>query len=204
MKHVGKMKNNNAKIVIVYKTLPGDPKSALVVGTSVLPEVYHNSLMSLIQEPSAQQAFELAEVLSVRKFPDGNNMLSWLHVNGHLKKVPTNSVLATPNTQTSIQLDELNVLIAEQRGVKLEDLAINDGSNKQANAVEETEDSNSTSETIIEPVKTVTKPTAAELRAKAESLIKEAELLKKEADLLDAPVKKAKTKKTSSALELSS
>ena len=32
MKHVGKMKNNNAKIVIVYRTLPGDPYSALVVG----------------------------------------------------------------------------------------------------------------------------------------------------------------------------
>ena len=92
-KHVGKMKNNAARIAIVYRTLPGDPLSALVVGTTGLPDAYHDSLMSLIESDAGQQANELADVLSVRRFPDGDPMLGWLHNRGHLKKVPTNMVL---------------------------------------------------------------------------------------------------------------
>jgi hypothetical protein len=42
-KHVGKMKNNAARIAIIYRTLPGDASSALVVGTNGLPDAYHDS-----------------------------------------------------------------------------------------------------------------------------------------------------------------
>ena len=45
MKHVGKMKNNSAKVAVVYRTLPGDPQSALVVGTNGLSDAYHDTLM---------------------------------------------------------------------------------------------------------------------------------------------------------------
>ena len=128
MKHIGKMKNNSARVVVAYRTIPGDGTSALVVGTQGLQDSYHDSLMQLVQEDSGQQANELADVLAVRKFPDGTNMLEFLHTRGHLKKVPTNLVLMTPNTQQTIQLDELNKMIAEQKGVSLEQLAINDGS----------------------------------------------------------------------------
>jgi hypothetical protein len=48
MKHVGKMKNNGAKVIIVYRTIPGDSQSALVVGTQGLSDSYHDSLMSLV------------------------------------------------------------------------------------------------------------------------------------------------------------
>ena len=47
-KHVGKMKNNSARIAIVYRTLPGETNNALVVGTSGLTDAYHDSLISLI------------------------------------------------------------------------------------------------------------------------------------------------------------
>ena len=47
IKHVGKMKNNSARVVVVYRTLPGDPNSALVVGTNGLMDSYHDSLMSV-------------------------------------------------------------------------------------------------------------------------------------------------------------
>jgi len=126
-KHVGKMKNNAARIAIVYRTLPGDPLSALVVGTTGLPDAYHDSLMSLIESDAGQQANELADVLSVRRFPDGDPMLGWLHNRGHLKKVPTNMVLMTQNAKSQIQLDDLNKMIAETKGVDLEDLAVTDG-----------------------------------------------------------------------------
>ena len=129
MKHVGKMKNNGAKIVIVYRTIPGDARSALVIGTQALMDSYHDALMSLVESDTGQQANELADVLSVRRFPDGSNMLEYVHVKGLLKKVPTNGVIVTPDNKTSIPLDELNNIIAEQKGVKLEDLSIKDGVN---------------------------------------------------------------------------
>jgi len=124
MKHIGRMKNNSARVVVVYRTIPGDPMNALVVGTQGLVDFHHDSLMSILESDSGQQANELADILAVRKFPDGNNMLEYLHNNGHLKKVATNMVIVMPNTGTNIPLDELNKLIAQQKGVTLEELAI--------------------------------------------------------------------------------
>lgn len=119
MKHVGKMKNNSARVVIVYRTLPDEPNNCLVVGTQGLGDSYHDTLMSLIEHDAAQQANELADILAVRKFPDGSVMLGFLHANGHLKKVSTNAVLVTPDSQTQIPLDELNVIIAKQKASTL-------------------------------------------------------------------------------------
>ena len=200
MKHVGKMKNNGAKIAIVYRTLPGDPYSALVVGTSNLGDTYHNSLMSVIQEAGGQQANELADILSVRKFPDGNNMLQWLHIRGQLKKVPTNNVLVTPAPNQSVQLDELNILIAEQKGITLEELAVSDGkkikkddvTRTTSSSVNEGEEFIQESEPIVVESKKIPEEplTAAQLRSKADKLFKEAQLLRKQADELDPPKKK--------------
>lgn len=191
MKHVGKMKNNSARIVAVYRTLPGEPNSCLVVGTQGLSDSYHDALMSLIESDAGQQVNELAEILSVRKFPDGSNMLQYLHVNGHLKKVPTSMVYMTPNSQTQILLNELNELIAKDRGVRVEDLAVSDGQQKPVAQKQE------------KPVVQETKPaeeksfqlTPEEMRSRADALFKEAAKLRKEADLLDPPKKKSKTEK---------
>lgn len=186
MKHVGKMKNNGAKIVVAYRTLPGDPYSALVVGTGRLGETYHDALMNIVQDPSGQQANELADILSVRQFPDGGNMLEWLHTRGHLKKVPTDGVLMTPTPQSSISLDELNLLIAEQKGVSVEDLAVTDGRDPQPTAKKK-------SEVVVEEEAPVSEPSAGELRSKADALFKQAQQLRKKADELDPPKKKEKT-----------
>lgn len=196
MKHVGKMKNNGAKVVVVYRTLPGDPYSALVVGTNVLGEAYHNSLMNLVEDVSAQQANELADILHVRKFPDGSNMLAWLHTRGYLKKVPTNGVLLTPNTQTTIQLDELNKLIAEQRGISLEELAGGLQDNKVetqeiASIREEQPDVSTNSKPIDVNVDSQPEIVSAESMLKlADQLVEKANAMLKEADLL---VQKANT-----------
>jgi len=195
MKHIGKMKNNSARIVVAYRTIPGDSASALVIGTQGLPDAYHDSLMQLVQEDAGQQANELADVLAVRKFPDGTNMLEFLHTRGHLKKVPTNLVLMTPNTQTTIQLDELNKMIAEQKGITVDDLAISEG-------VDAPIKKSSTPEQIVvdqKPVVAQTEaPTPTTLRSKADELLAEAKALRELADSLDKPKAKAapKTKKT--------
>ena len=190
IKHVGKMKNNAARIAIVYRTLPGDPLSALVVGTTGLPDAYHDSLMSLIESDAGQQANELADVLSVRRFPDGDPMLGWLHNKGHLKKVPTNMVLMTQNAKSQIQLDDLNKMIAETKGVDLEDLAVTDGTQvpKKKAVVKSSE------EIIIpnDPETSNTPKSALEMRSLADKLFKDAQNLRKQADALDPPKKKAK------------
>ena len=200
IKHVGKMKNNGARVAVVFRTIPGDPYSALVVGTNGLADSYHDALMSLIETEQTQQANELADVLAVRRFPDGSNMLEWLHTRGHLKKVPTNGVLMTPTTKDIIPLDELNLLIADQRGLRLEDLAINDGKSP----VEPTVATTHKDEVIVDDQAISVKETAAptqfeltpaEMRSRADALYKEAARLRKEADALDPPKKKAKAVK---------
>jgi hypothetical protein len=195
MKHVGKMKNNGAKIAIVYRTLPGDPHSALVVGTNVLGPTYHDALMSTIQDDRAQQAYELADVLAVRKFPDGSNMLEWLHTYGHLKKVPTTGVIVTPTAKDEIILDELNRIIAQQKNVSLEDLAISNGEKKEP--AKKSDPAKTTSQSVNEDIiveqpveEAPTTPTA--LRSKADKLFKEAQALRKQADAIDPPKSKKK------------
>lgn len=191
MKHVGKMNSNGARVVVVYRTLPSDPHSALVVGTQGLTDMYHDGLMTVVESESGQTANELAEILAVRKFADGSNMLAHLHTNGHLKKVPTTSVVMTPSTKDQIPLDKLNGIIAEQRGIAIEELAVNDGSQQDKTVAPK----KAKKEEVVESVTSTTSDfelTSSELRSRADALYKEAAKLRKQADDLDPPKKKSK------------
>ena len=202
MKHVGKMKNNGARVAVAFRTIPGDPHSALVIGTNGLADSYHDSLMSLIESEGAQQANELADVLAVRKFPDGSNMLEWLHSRGSLTKVPTKLVLMTPDTKSSIQLDELNLLIADQKGLTLEQLAITEGEmivvepNAPAtqNKWDKAREDRAATKAAKDEAETVAAIalSPAEMRSRADALYKEAARLRKDADAVDPPKKKTK------------
>lgn len=205
MKHVGKMVNNGAKVAVVYRTLPGDSGSALVVGTGSLPDSWHDSLMNLLQDISGQQANELADILSVRKFPDGSTMLEALHVNGHLKKVPTSGVMMIPSSNAQILLSELNQLIAEQKGVAVDQLAITDGVNpnprtKKSADLSDTlnikEDVTRTTSASVNGETAVVEEedlSPTQMRSRADALFKQAQVLRKQADAMDPP--KPKTKK---------
>ncbi len=196
------MKNNGARVAVAFRTIPGDPHSALVIGTNGLADSYHDSLMSLIESEGAQQANELADVLAVRKFPDGSNMLEWLHSRGSLTKVPTKLVLMTPDTKSSIQLDELNLLIADQKGLTLEQLAITEGEmivvepNAPAtqNKWDKAREDRATAKAAKDEAETVAAIalSPAEMRSRADALYKEAARLRKDADAVDPPKKKTK------------
>ena len=208
-KHVGKMKNNSARIAVVYRTLPGDPNNALVVGTQGLTDAYHDSLMSLIDSDSGQQANELADILATRRFPDGSVMLQYLHANGHLKKVPTNLVLMTPNTQATTPLNELNQIIAEQKGVKIEDLAVTDGTEKNIPVTTKEEIIlpdvvvvDQKKSVVVESTEEISDPVlvAKQYRSKADKLAKDAANFRRMADAIDPPkAKESKAKKTVAA-----
>lgn len=203
-KHVGKMKNNSARVAIVYRTLPGDANSALVVGTNGLTDAYHDSLMSLIDSDTGQQANELADVLAVRRFPDGSVMLQYLHANGHLKKVPTSLVLMTPNAQTAQPLNEVNQMIAQERGVSIEDLAVTDGTEPKPSTVREEivvpeiVVPETKKPVVHESTEEVSDPVivAKQYRSKADKLAKDAANFRRMADAIDPPkAKESKVKK---------
>lgn len=193
MKHVGKMKNNSARVAIVYRTLPGDPHSCLVVGTQGLGDSYHDTLMTVLESDSGQQANELADILAVRRFPDGSNMLGYLHSNDHLIKVKTHLVNVTPDPKTAISLDEMNELIAKQKGVSIEDLAVTDGTQKTKE--KKKLDSKKIVTEEAKPETSSFEMTPAEMRSRADALFKQAQVLRKQADELDPPKKKAKAEK---------
>lgn len=122
IKHVGKMTNTGENVAVVFRTVPGESDKALVLQTATLPDIYHDSLMKLIETDQAQQAYELGEFMFRNSFPDGRPMLQSMQADNRLIKVDTANVTMTPTAASALQLSELNTLIAEQRGVAVDDL----------------------------------------------------------------------------------
>jgi hypothetical protein len=197
IKHVGRLKSNNAKVLVVFRTLPGDPYYALVLGTGGLSDTYHNAIMSLVDSQQAQDANEFGDIMSIRHFPDGRLMLPAMHEDGKLVKVITTDVLMTPNTTDSISLDQLNVLIAEQKGLALDELAYEIGSSVSKEDLSAKNKASEKTEVTEQKESLEIPSNASDLRSKADALYKEAAKLRKQADELDPPKKKiVKTKES--------
>ena len=137
LKHVGRIIATKKKCVVAYRTLPGESSSCLIVTTENLPDSYHDSIINLVESPAGQSAHEFAEVLARSTFSDGSVMLAALHTQGRLFKAPTSSIEMTPTTGASIMLSELNQIIAEQRGVAVDDLAIRGAPDKNTPDIKE-------------------------------------------------------------------
>ena len=131
LKHVGRVKATNKKCLVAYRTLPGDAYSCLIVPTENMPDIYHDALINLVESGSGQSSYEFAEALDRAQFPDGSRMLPWLHANNRLIKAPTSAIEVTPTVQTSILLSELNQIIAEQRGVPVDQLSLQESQEKE-------------------------------------------------------------------------
>ena len=125
-KHIGELADaSKAKVVIVYRTVPGESNNCLVVGTKFLPDMYHNALMKAVESEGGQDADELAEFLGRQTFPDGTNMLTLLHNDNYIKKFKTNEIVVTYGSGDDgrIVLNKLNELIAKEKGIKVSELA---------------------------------------------------------------------------------
>jgi hypothetical protein len=132
-KHIGELADESkAKVVIVYRTVPGEPNNCLVVGTKFLPDIYHNALMRAVESDGGQQSQELGEFLGRQTFPDGTNMLAILHNDNYIKKFSTKDVIVTfGNTADGrIALNKLNEQIARDMGIKVSELAVKDDTPK--------------------------------------------------------------------------
>ena len=125
-KHIGELADaSKAKVVIMYRTVPGESNNCLVVGTKFLPDIYHNGLMKAVESDGAQQSDELADFIGRQTFADGTNMLAMLHNDNYIKKFKTNEVMVTYGTGPDgrILLNKLNEMIAKEKGVKVSELS---------------------------------------------------------------------------------
>lgn len=197
IKHVGKVKNTGTKVVVVFRTLPGESNSALVLPTHNLPDSYHDSLMTVIESEQAQDVFEFGELMFTRPFPDGRPMLEAMQQDGRLLKYPTDTIIMTPTPNVEIQLDQLNVMIAEQKNCAVDELCnFVSGAQKMQKKTTEAPSAPAILETVEEAVPVVDQPVLSEqdlaknYRSQADALYKEAARLRREADSLDPPKKK--------------
>jgi len=199
-KHVGRIVKTKKKCGIVYRVVPGEPESYVVVLTESLDAADHDALINLINSATAQDSYELGEAMARASLSDGRNMLAAFHTTGRMQKIATNLVEMTPNNNASINLAELNNVIAQQKGVTVADLALG-GAKPQAPATNPADAyTNASTMSAMDEVVTTDEGIitdemlAAKYRSDADRLSKEAAALRRQAEEL-VPTKKA-TKKT--------
>ena len=111
IKHVGR--HNNKRVVIAYKQVPDEDHMCLVIYSESLPMRIHDEVMKVLESEIGQQANDFADALFRHTMADGVNCLNAIHRGGLLSKVPTNQVIVTPTSASSVRLDELNTILNE-------------------------------------------------------------------------------------------
>lgn len=215
IKHVGRLKSNQRKVVVAYRVVPGEnpPVNSLVIDTATLSDADHDTLIKTVESNSAQTAFEFAEVMARTQLSDGANMLARFHSTGKLQLTKMSDVEMTPNTATQIGLDELNKIIADQKGVTIADLALKDPNQPapgttitEAGSVNEMPKSTMGDNDVVAEAKAAKleapvdgvitdEQLAAKYRSDADRLYKEAKALRAQAEELVPTTRKSKSAK---------
>lgn len=192
LKHIGRVVKNQKRCAVAYRTVPGDHQFSLVVMSENLDSPDHDALMTLIESGAGQEANELADAMHRTQLPDGKNMLVGFHAMGKLTKVLSEDIEMTPDNSTTVNLAELNKIIAEQKGITVADLAgeVKGAPNADATAqapVKAPEATAPASDTLSD------EDLAAQYRSQADSLFKEAKVLREQAEELVPTKKKSKS-----------
>lgn len=207
LKHVGRVASNRRKCAVVFRTLPGDPDSCLILPTENLLPEDHDAVINLLESNAGQTAYEFAEAMDRALLNDGSRMLPRFHATGKLVKMATKDIEMVPNHTASVMLSELNQIIADQRGVTIADLTVSPSNAERTRdlgepaAAEQPVNSMDTNDTVVE---TSEKPMsdedlAAQYRSQADRLYKEAKALREQAEELVPTKRKAKAKTEESA-----
>ena len=207
-KHVGRLKANQRRVVVAYRVIPGEdtPTNSLVIDTASLNDADHDTLIKTVESNAGQESFEFAEVMARTTLSNGANMLANFHTTGKLTKVPMTEVEMLPNPNYTIGLDELNKVIAEQRGTTIAGLAMKDPNELPEGATlqevgtvnEMPKTSNVQAEAQAARVQApdnsaiTDEQLAASYRSQADSMYKEAKRLREQAEELVPTKKKSK------------
>lgn len=197
------MTNNQRRVVVAYRVVPGEPTQSIIVDTSSLMAEEHDALIKAVEGDTGQQADEFATVMARTSLPDGANMLARFHTTGKMMKVASDTVEMTPNSNTVIKLSELNQVIAEQKGVTIADLALPDANGETKKAITQATDPTMSTEELASSLTTpnedgvlTDESLAAQYRSQADALFKEAKILREQAEELVPTKKKPTVKKT--------
>ena len=191
------MVNNQRRVVVAYRVVPGEPDQSIIVDTSSLMAEEHDAIIKAVEDNAGQEADEFATVMARSPLPDGSNMLARFHTTGKMMKVPSDTVEMTPNNNTTINLAELNQTIADQKGVTIADLALADADGSRPETVTESTDPTLTASQVAggDDGVITDEVLAAQYRSQADALFKEAKALREQAEEL-VPTKKKTAKKT--------
>ena len=208
-KHVGRLKANQRKVVVAYRVIPGEdtPTNSLVIDTASLSDADHDTLIKTVESNAGQESFEFAEVMARTTLSNGANMLANFHTTGKLTKVPMTEVEMLPSPNYTIGLDELNKVIAEQRGTTIAGLAMKDPNELPEGATlqevgtvnEMPKTSNVQAEAQAARIQAPDNAAlsdedlAASYRSQADRMYKEAKRLREQAEELVPTKKKSKT-----------
>jgi|TARA_B110000263_G_C15265216_1_gene490790 hypothetical protein len=107
-KHVGRIVSTQQKVVVMFRQLPDDPSSCLLVDVQGLSNDMHNDLMNEVESAQAQSKVDFSDHAHTHFFRDGRKMLDTLHREKKFIKLETDKVMMTPDNNTNIRLDELN------------------------------------------------------------------------------------------------
>ena len=199
------MTHNQSKVIVAYRVVPGESDNCIVVNTSSLSADEHDTLMKTVESNAGQTAYEFAEAMARTRLPDGRNMLAAFHKTGRMMKVSSSEVEMTPDTKTVIGLKELNQMIADQRGVTIEDLALQESTEPKTEApkaapkkdeiVLEEYDLDTPADVLqqVQQTEVLTdEELAAQYRSQADAMFKEAKRLREQAEELVPTKKKPK------------
>jgi hypothetical protein len=216
IRHVGK--HGDRKVAIIFREVPGEPHMALVTYTETLNQHIHDPLIRCIESDIGQTAQELADALNRTLTHDGRPILQLLHMEGLLKKVNTELVVVTPNSNTKIKLSELNKVLnemaqGEQAVKRMAELDQSRGLQDPADVARRLRGDQPVKDAKVMPsqgalgdtdLATNLRQQAAKMEAEAKGLLAESARLQKEAALMEgakpeslAPkAKRTTTKKT--------
>ena len=155
-KHAGMLKNTGVRVAVVFRKLPTDEKTCLIVETERLPDSYHDYVIQTLNTREASETNDFYEVLNRRTFPDGTNCLTSLHQRGFLRREPVTNVTMMPLPGHAVPLELINATI---------DKKVDEYMARQ----------NAPAVTAIDPL-TISDPAAV-----AKGLIAQAEILEKDA-----------------------
>ena len=110
VKHVGVF--NDKKCVIVIQ-LPETPHLVHIIDTESLPDLYHQSLMEIVNSPEGQNARWLGEVMSRRMLHDGKNALRSFYENNFIQQVPASTLLLSPKPNITIPFTQIYPSVAD-------------------------------------------------------------------------------------------
>lgn len=202
-KHVGE--HNGKKVVIIEKSIPGEPHMCAVIYSTNIPTKFHDDIMKLLESAEGQAEREFGLILNRRQGTDGRNLLQAIAQEGYLKKAPTNQVIVRPNAASAIRLDELNNLLkmageGEEAIAKLEKLERESGfkDTRKNPVVQEAAPAPAAATGVMDDASLAANyvSQATRMKAEAQSLLAEAQRLEEEATKLNPALAKKKATKS--------